>query len=206
MTIESTLKDHYVGLRSCTDCALAITRRNAVTYRGNPLTASVVFIGEAPGEKEDASGKPFVGPSGQLLDQLLAEAGYQPGEVYFTNTVRCRPPRNRDPHPDEQTICTDRWLYPELRLLQSIRPRLVVGVGRIAGKLLRQKLAITKDHGKIWRTKTGFTYSVILHPSYLLRNAHLRDKPDDPYSQTVNDLRRIREAALEPRAQAGNRS
>ena len=124
-------------------------------------------MGEGPGENEDLQGEPFVGRGGQLLDKLLAAVDLdRKSNIYITNIVKCRPPQNRDPRPEEQEACIG-WLRNQFAL---IRPKILVCLGRIAGqKLIKPDLKITKEHG-IFFEKGGTLMMATLHPAALLRN------------------------------------
>ncbi|MDO4199605.1 MAG: uracil-DNA glycosylase [Clostridia bacterium] len=150
----------------CTKCGLCETRTNVVFGYGNPLS-EVMFIGEGPGEQEDLQGKPFVGRSGKLLDKMLAEIGLSREEnIYIANIVKCRPPKNRDPLPEEQEMCID-WLRNQTALLN---PKIIVAVGRIAAmKIIDDKIKITKDHGKFYKKK-NILFMPTIHPAAVLRN------------------------------------
>ena len=150
----------------CTKCRLCETRTNVVFGYGNPL-AEVMFIGEGPGEQEDLQGKPFVGRSGKLLDKMLAEIGLSREEnIYIANIVKCRPPKNRDPLPEEQEMCID-WLRNQTALL---KPKIIVAVGRIAAmKIIDENIKITKDHGKFYKKK-NILFMPTIHPAAVLRN------------------------------------
>jgi DNA polymerase len=128
---------------SCTDCRLSESRTNVVFGVGDPQ-AEVMFVGEGPGFYEDQQGEPFVGKSGKLLDQLLGEIGLDRPDVYIANVVKCRPPDNRDPRPDEIDACKG-YLRTQLRLIQ---PRVVITLGNFASKLLlRTEVGITRLRG-----------------------------------------------------------
>ena len=129
--------------------------------------AKVLFIGEGPGEQEDLQGKPFVGRSGQYLDKMLASVGLtREKDLYIGNIVKCRPPHNRDPLPEEQDACID-WLRAQTAL---IKPKIIVCLGRIAAmKIIRSDFKITKEHG-IFYEKNGVLMMATLHPAALLRN------------------------------------
>ena len=114
----------------CRGCPLAETRTNLVFGVGSER-AEVLFVGEGPGEQEDKQGEPFVGPAGKLLDDMLAMIGLDRSRIYIANVVKCRPPHNRDPQPDEQAACRT-WLDRQIALLQ---PKLIVCLGRIAAML-----------------------------------------------------------------------
>ncbi len=150
----------------CTKCRLCETRMNVVFGYGNPLS-EIMFIGEGPGEQEDLQGKPFVGRSGKLLDKMLAEIGLSREEnIYIANIVKCRPPKNRDPLPEEQEMCID-WLRNQTALL---KPKIIVAVGRIAAmKIIDENIKITKDHGKFYKKK-NILFMPTIHPAAVLRN------------------------------------
>ena len=155
---------------SCRNCGLCETRTHTVFGEGVPDTG-LVFIGEGPGEQEDLSGRPFVGPAGQLLDRMLALVGLsREKNFYICNIVKCRPPRNRDPKPEEQEACMP-WLEQQLELLQ---PRLIVCLGRIAAqRFIREDFRISREHGQ-WFERDGVGITAIYHPSALLRDPHQR--------------------------------
>lgn len=153
-------------IASCTRCKLASTRTKTVFARGNP-SASLCFIGEAPGAEEDAQGLPFVGRAGQLLDKMIQAMGLVPErDVYIVNILRCRPPGNRKPEPEEITACLP-YLHEQLDL---VRPKVIVALGNTSvGTLLNTQIGISKLRGQ-WKLYRG---SVLVmptyHPSYLLR-------------------------------------
>lgn len=163
---------------SCMGCALAKTRTNTVFADGNPYTAKVVFIGEAPGEMEDECGRPFVGRAGQLLDEFLTEAGISRDEdLYIINTVKCRPPENRVPTDEEKSACR-KFLDAQIDI---IKPQAIILCGATALKSfieLDKKQTISKVRGQ-WMNVTvdGVEYPAmtIFHPSYLLRNHSMEE-------------------------------
>jgi DNA polymerase len=149
---------------TCTACVLHEKRKQAVFSRGNP-DAELVFVGEGPGAEEDRQGEPFVGPAGQLLDRMIAAMGYARDEVYICNVVKCRPPENRTPRPEEAIACA-KYLAPQVEL---VAPALIVALGRCAA----ENLGVAKPEGP-WRGRFG-TYKGIAvmptyHPAYLLRS------------------------------------
>ena len=152
--------------KSCTKCALYETRTNVVFGVGN-RGAEVLFVGEGPGEQEDLKAEPFVGRAGKLLDDMLKIIGLdRTKNIYISNIVKCRPPKNRDPLNAEQDACID-WLRAQFRLL---RPKIVVCLGRIAaGRLIGEDFKITRDHGK-WYDKDGIKFMALYHPAALLRD------------------------------------
>lgn len=129
----------------CTACRLAETRTKVVFGEGNP-DAKVFIVGEGPGEEEDKTGRPFVGKAGQLLDRILEAAGIPRESIYISNIVKCRPPQNRVPLPDEVKACTSLWLNKQLEL---IRPQIIVPLGATAAEFfLGEKVSITKIRGQ----------------------------------------------------------
>mgnify|MGYP003220857076 FL=1 len=150
----------------CRKCDLCKTRTQVVFGSGNPQ-AEVLFIGEAPGRNEDEQGLPFVGRSGKLLDQYLTAVDLsREKNVFIANIVKCRPPENRDPLPEEWDACLP-WLREQFRI---IRPKIVVCLGRIAAqRLIRPDLSVTREHG-VFEEKNGVWFMATLHPAALLRN------------------------------------
>jgi len=170
----------------CARCELGATRTNLVFGVGNP-TAEVLFIGEGPGEQEDLKGEPFVGRSGQLLDKYLAAIGLDRyRNIYIANMVKCRPPQNRDPRPEEQDTCL-RWLTQQVRLM---RPKIIVCLGRIsAQRIISKDFKVTKEHGKFFE-HNGIWRMATYHPAMLLRNPNL--KPD-----ALEDFLALRDKIIE---------
>ena len=162
--------DNFEELRenclNCRRCGLCETRTNVVVGVGNPRS-KVMFIGEGPGENEDLQGEPFVGRGGQLLDKMLAAVDLdRKTNVYIANIVKCRPPKNRDPLPEEQEACID-WLRNQVAL---IRPKIIVCLGRIAAmRIIKPDMKITREHGQFFE-KNGTLMMATLHPAALLRN------------------------------------
>ena len=164
---------------SCRACGLADTRTNVVFGVGSP-TAEVLLVGEAPGASEDQQGEPFVGAAGKLLDDMLAMIGLRRQEIYITNSVKCRPPKNRDPMQTEQDACIS-FLRAQTKLIQ---PKIIVCLGRIAAmRLIRPDFKITREHGQFVE-KSGILFTALYHPSALLRDESKR--PD-----TFTDLKAL---------------
>ena len=132
----------------CRRCQLCETRTNVVFGVG-PENAKVMFIGEGPGENEDLQGEPFVGRGGMLLDKILAAVDLdRKKNIYIANMVKCRPPKNRDPLPEEQEACID-WLRNQVKLLN---PQIIVCLGRVAAmKLIKPDIRVTKEHGVFFK-------------------------------------------------------
>lgn len=157
-------------IKDCTRCGLCATRNNTVIGKGN-RQAKLMFVGEAPGEQEDLQGLPFVGAAGQLLDTYLDAVGIDKEDVYICNILKCRPPHNRDPLPEEEDACME-YLRNQVRL---IRPKIIVCLGRIAAKrLIDADFRITVSHGK-WFDKGTFRMMALYHPSALLRDTSKRE-------------------------------
>ena len=151
---------------NCRKCGLCETRNNVVVGVGNE-NADVLFIGEGPGENEDLQGEPFVGRGGKLLDKMLNAVDLDRNKnIYIANIVKCRPPRNRDPKPEEQEMCIN-WLRNQVKLID---PKIIVCLGRIsAQKLIKEDLRITKEHGLFFQ-KGKFLMMPMFHPAAILRN------------------------------------
>jgi uracil-DNA glycosylase family 4 len=153
------------GLGECTRCKLHGGRTRLVFGVGDP-SASLMFVGEGPGADEDLQGEPFVGRAGQLLTKMIEAMGFARSEVYIANVVKCRPPGNRDPEPDEIEACE-----PFLKgQIAAVRPRVIVALGRFAVQtLLRDTTPISRQRGR-WREYEGVKLMPTFHPAYLLRN------------------------------------
>jgi DNA polymerase len=173
-----------VEVAACTRCGLASTRTQTVFARGNPH-ARLCFVGEAPGADEDAQGLPFVGRAGQLLDRMIGAMGLAPQtDVYICNILKCRPPGNRRPEPEEMAACFP-YLHEQLDL---VRPRVIVALGNTAvAALLDTKLGITKLRGQ-WKLYRGVLVMPTYHPSYLLRPS---PQQADAKRQTWEDLQLV---------------
>ncbi|MCP3065199.1 uracil-DNA glycosylase [Myxococcus sp. K38C18041901] len=152
-------------LGDCQRCKLCTGRKNIVFGSGNPR-AELVFVGEGPGENEDIQGFPFVGAAGDLLTKMIEAMGFRRDDVYICNVVKCRPPGNRNPEPDEIAACE-----PFLRAqLAALQPKVVVALGKFAAQtLLRDSTPITRMRGA-WRVYEGIQLMPTFHPAYLLRN------------------------------------
>jgi DNA polymerase len=152
-------------LGDCTRCKLAQGRHSIVFGEGDP-DAPLVFVGEAPGAEEDKTGVPFVGAAGQLLTKMIEAMGLSREQVYICNILKCRPPGNRNPEPDEIAAC-EPFL---IRQLAAIRPRLIVCLGKFAAQcLLRSDAPISRLRGE-WKSYQGLPLMPTFHPAYLLRN------------------------------------
>ena len=164
----SELTDLHAQVRICTLCSLSRSRTRAVPGEG-PENATLMFIGEGPGFHEDKSGRPFVGAAGQFLEELLAGIGMSRDQVYITNVVKCRPPANRDPLPDEIEACR-----PYLdRQVELIRPRVIVTLGRYSMARYFPDAKISAVHGKP-RKVGGVLYYPMFHPAAALHQPKYR--------------------------------
>ena len=165
---------------SCERCSLCKTRTNCVFGVGNK-NADIMFVGEAPGEQEDLSGVPFVGRAGQLLDKFLYAVDIDRNDVYIANILKCRPPKNRDPLPEEEDMCID-YLRQQVAL---INPKVIVCLGRISAmRLIKPDFKITQEHG-VWFKKGGYLMTAVYHPAALLRDP--RKKED-----MLEDMKKIK--------------
>ncbi len=187
-------------IKACTKCALHRNRRNPVPGEG-PIGAEVMVVGEAPGRREDELGRPFVGMAGKLLDTLLEKAGLRRDQVYITNVVKCRPPGNRDPRPEEISACLP-YLLRQIRIL---RPRVIIAVGRIAASTLF-KLAGLKwrgmkaEHGIVYDATiegVGVKLVATYHPASALYNPQLRSVLEEDFQGPIK--RAVGEQALRRR-------
>lgn len=168
-------------LGDCTRCKLHENRRTIVFGEGNPQ-ASLVFVGEGPGAEEDATGRPFVGRAGQLLDKIIAAIGLRREDVYIANIVKCRPPLNRTPERDEVETC-EPFLF---RQIKFIRPRVIVALGSPAFQtLLRTRDSITRARGE-WRELDGIRVMPTFHPAFLLRSP-------DKKREVWEDMKKVRD-------------
>jgi DNA polymerase len=154
---------------TCTRCRLHEGRTTVVFGEGNPL-ASLVVVGEAPGQEEDRTGRPFVGRAGRLLDLMLESIGLPRPDVYICNVLKCRPPQNRNPLPDEVEQCTTSWLFAQLDL---IAPRALLAVGKFAAQTLAgSDESIGRLRGRV-HVYRGTPLVVSYHPAYLLRSPNM---------------------------------
>ena len=168
MAAMSEFDDLVQRINTCTLCSLSENRARAVPGEGS-RTADIVFIGEGPGFYEDRDGRPFVGPAGHLLDEMLASIGLKREDVYITNMVKCRPPDNRDPLPEEMQACR-----PYLdKQLDMISPKVVVTLGRHSFSKFFPGESISRARGKPRRWKNHMIYPMY-HPAAALHNGALR--------------------------------
>ncbi|MBR3486509.1 MAG: uracil-DNA glycosylase [Clostridia bacterium] len=174
----------YRELDGCTKCGLCKGRHSIVISDGDPH-AEIMFIGEGPGREEDEQGVPFVGAAGRLFNYLLEEAGLTREEIYICNIVKCRPPQNRDPFPEEAEAC-----LPYLRAqIALVRPKVIVCLGRIAAKYVYDReIQISRQRGQV-RKKGAFYVIPTYHPAAILRKQELTND----FVWDLNTARRIRD-------------
>lgn len=186
---------------TCDACALFDRRRNVVFGEGNP-ESPLVLVGEGPGDTEDATGRPFVGKAGKLLDQALLDSGLTREHVYICNTVKCRAcdwstgkPVNRAPRPEETEACR-RWLVPQLA---AIAPKVILCVGAPSAKnLIKKDFKITVERGRYFPCVFAKTAIAALHPAYILRNQSVSG--DGGYSLLVADIAKAWDTAQKLKA------
>jgi DNA polymerase len=182
-TPAAQLQQVRAELGDCKRCKLCEKRKNIVFGVGS-ATAELVFVGEGPGENEDLQGEPFVGAAGQLLDKMIAAMGLRREQVYICNVVKCRPPGNRNPEPDEIAACQP-FLHAQL---DAIKPKAIVALGKFAAQtLLQDPTAISRLRGR-WRTYRGVKLMPTFHPSYLLRSPAEKRKAWEDLQQVMKEL------------------
>ncbi len=182
-------------IRGCTRCPLSARRTRTVPGEGN-LLSDVLLVGEGPGAREDATGRPFVGPAGQLLDELLGSIGWRREDVFITNVVKCRPPGNRDPEPSEIATCAA-YLDAQERALD---PAIVVTLGRHSLQRYLPGARIGAVHGRMRRSFAGLHVFPMYHPAAALHQASLRDTLFEDVRGLPSALLAAREAIEAERA------
>jgi DNA polymerase len=185
------LLDVRAELGDCQRCKLSVGRKNLVFGVGNPA-AHLVFVGEGPGADEDEQGEPFVGKAGQLLNKMIEAMGYRREDVYICNVVKCRPPGNRNPEPDEIAAC-EPFLKKQLA---AIRPRMIVTLGKFAAQcLLRDDTPISRLRGQ-FRSYEGVPLMPTFHPAYLLRDPTKKKEAWEDLKAVMHELDRLGRAVL----------
>ncbi|WP_428263841.1 uracil-DNA glycosylase [Haliangium sp.] len=181
-----SLADIRAELGDCRRCKLAQGRSNIVFGVGAP-DAALMFVGEAPGFHEDRQGEPFVGAAGQLLDRMIEAMGWSRDSVYIANVLKCRPPQNRDPEPDEIAAC-----QPFLaKQIEAVAPRVIVSLGRPAARLLLDSNAPMHALRGRFRPYRGVAVMPTFHPAYLLRNPERKRETWDDLKQVIAELTRL---------------
>ena len=192
MSIESDLEEVRQMCEYCDKCALCKTRTNIVFSGGVP-NHKMMLIGEAPGYYEDQKGEPFVGKAGQLLDKIFESVGLsRKKDVYICNTLKCRPPDNRDPLPEEKEACRA-YLDAQIEIL---KPRIILLCGKVAlSSMLNTSIGITRVRGKWFDGPFGSKMMPIFHPSYLLRNdSHEKGSPKWLMWQDIKEIKKAYDA------------
>ncbi len=184
---EDSLEKVTEEVTGCPLCKLARTRKNAVPGEGQ-LSARIMFVGEAPGKCEDEKGRPFVGAAGRILDEMLAKAGIPRSQVFITNVVKCRPPSNRVPEPDEVAAC-----MPYLnRQIALIRPRIICILGRTAYSSILGGGSITANRGKVIE-RAGQRYFLTIHPAAAIYNRNMLSILEADIKQLAKEVRKTEE-------------
>src|SRR5215212_12281411 len=191
MSDEEELEKLAKQIIVCTKCELHHSRKKAVPGEG-PTAAEIMFIGEGPGARENEQGRPFVGASGKFLDQLLEQAGVTRADVWITNVVKCRPPGNRDPLPDEVEICTSNYLQHQIKI---VNPSIIVTLGRFSMGLFFKGAKITQIHGQMRKVEDRFVIAMF-HPAAALHQLSLK-------STIMADFAKLPELLKEARAELG---
>src|SRR5215216_3026851 len=191
MSDEAQLEKLAKQIRVCTKCELHRSRTNAVPGEG-PTHAEIMLIGEGPGAREDEQGRPFVGASGKFLDQLLEQAGVTRADVWITNVVKCRPPGNRDPLPDEVEICTSNYLQHQIKI---VNPSIIVTLGRFSMVVFFKGAKISKIHGQMRKVADRFVIAMF-HPAAALHQISLKPA-------IMADFAKLPELLKEARAELG---
>lgn len=191
----SALTELYQEIERCQDCELGKHRTKVVPGEG-PEKTSILFIGEAPGWHEDQQGRPFVGPAGKYLEELLASINLRREQVYIANVIKCRPPGNRDPLPGEIQACS-KWL---IRQIELIHPKIIITLGRYSMAKYFPNQSISQIHGKA-RKQDGVIYYAMYHPAAALHQGSLRKTIEADMAkipQILAQAEKLTEAEAEP--------
>lgn len=171
---------------ACEKCRLCAARTNVVPGEGDPQ-AKLMFIGEGPGRDEDLQGRPFVGRSGELLTRMIRAIGLEREQVYICNVVKCRPPQNRNPEPDEAAACLN-YLRAQVAL---VRPKVVVLLGKVACRYtLQEEISVMRVHGQ-WYERKGIWFMPTFHPSFLLRDPARKREAWEDFQKIRDKLNEI---------------
>ena len=187
----SELSEIHEDIAHCTKCELSKYRSRAVPGEG-AANADIMFIGEAPGWHEDQQGRPFVGPAGQFLEQLLASIGLRRNQVFIANVIKCRPPGNRDPLPDEILACRH-WLEQQIEL---IKPKIIVTLGRYAMAKYFPGKSISKIHGTAQK-QDDIIYYAMYHPAAALHQYSLRQAIEEDMHKIPSLLAQVESISQE---------
>ena len=191
----SALTELYQEIERCQDCELGKHRTKVVPGEG-PEKTSILFIGEAPGWHEDQQGRPFVGPAGKYLEDLLASINLKREQVYIANVIKCRPPGNRDPLPGEIQACS-KWLT---RQIEMIKPQMIITLGRYSMAKYFPNQSISQVHGKA-RKQDDIIYYAMYHPAAALHQGSLRKTIEADMAkipQILAQAEKLTEAEAEP--------
>lgn len=189
----SELNDYYEQIKDCQRCRLYSSRSTLVFGDGNE-SADLMFVGEAPGFHEDRQGKPFVGPAGKLLNELLEEIGLKREDVYITNIVKSRPPNNRDPLPDEVEACKP-YLIEQIRI---IKPKIIATLGAHATRtMLNKNVSMSKVHSQVFRAD-DYIIIPIFHPAAALYRRQTLDDLKKDFQKLKEILQKKEEIAADP--------
>lgn len=191
MSDEEELAQLAKQIVVCTKCDLHRSRKKAVPGEG-PTHAEIMFIGEGPGFHENEQGRPFVGAAGKFLDQLLEQAGVTRADVWITNVVKCRPPGNRDPLPDEVETCTSNYLQHQIKI---VNPSIIVTLGRFSMGLFFKGAKISQIHGQMRKVSDRFVIAMF-HPAAALHQISLKPA-------IMADFAKLPELLKEARAELG---
>lgn len=195
---KQKLKTIEKEIAACQKCSLYKTRQKTVPGEGNP-TAEIMFIGEAPGSREDIEGRPFCGPAGKFLDQLLDSIGLQRKDVFIANTLKCRPPANRDPLPEEKSACRE-YLEEQLSV---VSPKIVVTLGRHSTETYLPGLGgITKLRAKLFRRPSGIYFFPLYHPAAALHNGAMRQTLLDDFAKLPAAIEKVKSQPIEAKKQS----
>lgn len=188
MKPEEILKEISVEVSTCTLCELHYSRNVAVPGEG-PENSDIMFIGEGPGFHENEQGRPFVGAAGKFLEELLAKIDMSREQVFITNVVKCRPPGNRDPQPEEVETCTKTYLD---RQIQAINPKVIVTLGRFSMNLLIPNTKISNVHGQSYQIK-GRLVVPMYHPAAALHQGSLRPVIEEDFKKLPQLIAKVGE-------------
>jgi uracil-DNA glycosylase len=189
MSDEQELEKLAKQIVVCTKCELHRSRKKAVPGEG-PTHAEIMFIGEGPGARENELGRPFVGAAGKFLDQLLEQAGVTRADVWITNVVKCRPPGNRDPLPDEIETCTSNYLQHQIEI---VNPSIIVTLGRHSMGLFFKGAKITQIHGQMRKVDDRFVIAMY-HPAAALHQMSLKSVIMADFAKLPELLKEVRAA------------
>jgi DNA polymerase len=192
---RTALAELNAAVNACRACPLGSSRNRAVPGEG-PVDAEIMLIGEGPGYYEDQQGRPFVGQAGQFLEQLLASIGLERSDVFIANVIKCRPPANRDPLPEEIGACSG-WLSRQLEIVQ---PRLIVTLGRYSMARFVPGVAIGRVHGQLRRAGDSWVVPMY-HPAAALHQGSLRRTIEEDFRKIPAYLEQARRDELERRPQ-----